>query len=121
MGSMILVVDGERSIAEATAMVLESQGYCALALCSAADALAVLSTIDVSVIVSDVNMPQIDGVDLAMKARELCPRTGILLMSGSETSETIGKRLGCEECPFEVLAKPFGTQQLVEKINSIVH
>jgi CheY-like chemotaxis protein len=121
MGSMILVVDDERSIAKAAMMVLESQGYCALALYNAADAIAMLRTIDVALIVSDMNMPEIDGIDLALKVRELCPRTGILLMSGGETAETVRTRLGCEGCPFEIMAKPFGAQQLMDRIKRMVH
>jgi DNA-binding NtrC family response regulator len=80
--------------------VLDREGYCALALYRAAKAIALLGKIDVAPIVSDVKMPEIDGIDLALAARELCPRTGILLMSGDETLETIGKRRGSEDCPF---------------------
>src|SRR5579864_8482890 len=115
---MILVGDDERGIADAAAMVLENEGYCALALYNAADAIAMLNKIEVALILSDVNMPEIDGIDLAVKARELCPRARILLMSGGETSETIGRRLGCEGCPFEIMAKPFCAAQLVDRIKS---
>jgi DNA-binding NtrC family response regulator len=109
----ILVVDDERSIADTAAMVLDREGYCALALYNAADAIALLSRLDVALMVSDINMPEMDGIDLALKARELCPRMGILLMSGNETLETIKRRPGCEGCPFEFIAKPFGARQLL--------
>lgn len=118
--STILVVDDERSIADAAAMVLNREGYCALALYSAAYAIALLSKLDVALILSDVNMPEIDGVDLALQVQTLCPRARILLMSGAETSETIGQRQGCEGCVFEIIAKPFGARQLVDKIKGIV-
>ena len=120
-GPTILVVDDERSIADAAAMVLDRDGYCALALYSAAEAIAMLSKIDVALVLSDVNMPEIDGIDLALKARQLCHRTGILLMSGDETSETIRRRRGCEGCPFEIMAKPFGARQLLDRVKDMVH
>jgi len=117
----ILVVDDERSIADTAAMVLDREGYCALALYNAADAIALLRKLDVALMVSDVNMPEMDGINLAFKARELCPQMGILLMSGNETLETIKQRPGCEGCPFEIMAKPFGARQLVDRIKSVIH
>jgi len=118
MDQMILVVDDERPIADAAALVLEHEGYCALALYSATEAIKLLSKLDVALVLSDVNMPEIDGVDLALQARRLCPRTRVLLMSGGETSESIGQRRGCEGCVFEIMAKPFGTGQLLEEIKT---
>ncbi|MGB9236352.1 MAG: response regulator [Terriglobales bacterium] len=107
---IILVVDDEPSVADTAVMVLENEGYCALALYSAVDAIAMLNKIDPALILSDINMPEIDGVELALKARELCPRVRVLLMSGSESSETIGQRDSCKGCRFEVMAKPFGAR-----------
>ena len=115
---VILVVDDERGIADTAAMVLESQGYCALALYNAADAIAMLCKTEIALILSDVNMPEVDGIDLALKAQQLCPQTRILLMSGYETSETIGQRKGCEGCVFQIMAKPFDARQLLDRIKS---
>jgi DNA-binding NtrC family response regulator len=72
-------------------------------------------------ILSDVNMPEVDGIDLALQARKLCPQTRILLMSGDPTSETIRQRQQCEGCMFEIMAKPFGARQLLDRIKGIVH
>ena len=80
-----------------------------------------LRNIDVALILTDVNMPGIDGVDLALRAQSLCPKTQILLMSGSETSETILRRPGCEGCQFQVIAKPFDSEQLLERIESALN
>lgn len=96
MNSIVLVVDDERGIADAAAMVLEQKGLCALAAYSADEAIKLLKTMDVALILSDVNMPGIDGVELALEAQKVCPRTRVLLMSGIETSETIKHRLGCD-------------------------
>jgi len=120
MESTILVVDDERGVADAAATILKQEGYCALALYNAADAIAMLSKVDVALVLSDVNMPEIDGVDLAMEAQRLCPKTRVLLMSGYETPETIGQRKGCAGCPFQIMAKPFRMHQLLEKIRAMI-
>ena len=70
-GLTILVVDDECSVADAAATVLDRDGYCALALYSAAEAVAMLSKIDAALILSDINMPEIAGIDLALKTRQL--------------------------------------------------
>jgi DNA-binding response OmpR family regulator len=99
---------------------LAQRGYCALATYSAAEAIKMLRTIDVALILSDVNMPGIDGVELAMAAQEGCPRAKVLLMSGIETSETIRRRRGCEGCPFQVMAKPFDSRQLLDRVEKLI-
>ena len=121
MEGIVLVVDDERGVADAAAMVLKREGYCALATYSAAEAIQILHKVDVALILSDVNMPGIDGVELALEAGKTCPRAKILLMSGNETSETIGQRLGCEGCPFQVMAKPFDCNQLLDRIGKLLH
>ena len=117
----ILVVDDERALADAAATVLEHQGYCALAVYSGAEAIALLRNIDFALVLSDVNMPEIDGVDVALKTRQTCPRTKVLLMSGIETSESIGRRPGCDGCPFQVMAKPFDIGQLLDNVKNLLN
>jgi DNA-binding NtrC family response regulator len=121
MEGIVLVVDDERVIADAAAMLLKQQGYCALAAYSAAEAIKMLSSIDVALILSDVNMPGVDGVELAQQARRTCPQAKVLLMSGIETTETISQRPGCEGCPFQVMAKPFDCGQLIDHIGKLLH
>ena len=121
MEAIVLVVDDEHVIADGAAMVLQARGYCALAVYSAEEAIRFLSTIDVALILSDVNMPGVDGLELAAEAKKVCPRAKILLMSGMETPATISQRQGCSGCPFQVIAKPFGVNELVEKVNSVLN
>jgi two-component system response regulator HydG len=119
--TIVLVVDDERCIADGTAMMLERKGYCALSTYSAAEAIEILRKVDVALIISDINMPGGDGIELALEAREACPRTKILLMSGIETAETISRRAGCQGCPFQVLAKPFDSRQLLDRVERLLN
>lgn len=121
MDSIVLVVDDERGIADAAAVILEEQGYCALAAYSATEAINILRKIDVALVISDVNMPGMDGVELALAARKVCPRTRVLLMSGIETPETISRRDECKGCPFQVMAKPFDSRQLIDHVCKLLN
>lgn len=117
MKDLILVVDDEQSIADVAALLLEAEGYCCRALYDGKEALPALHSADVSVIVSDINMPGVDGIELAAQARAHCPRAKVLLMSGCETSESVAQK-GCQGCEF--LAKPFGKRELLERVRSML-
>ncbi|MGA7400200.1 MAG: response regulator [Candidatus Sulfotelmatobacter sp.] len=124
MNSIVLVVDDEPGVADVAALVLEQQGYCALAAYSAAEAIKILGNTDVALILSDVHMPGVDGVELAIAARKECPRIKVLLMSGSETSETIKGRQdcqGCKGCPFQVMSKPFERRELLDRVEKLLN
>lgn len=121
MEPIVLVVDDEPNIADVAARVLKQEGYCTLAAYSAAEAIDILKKFDVAMILSDVNMPEVDGVELALEARRTCPRAKVLLMSGIDTTETISERPDCEDCPFQVLAKPFDRRELVSRIRKLLH
>lgn len=121
MSQTILVVDDERCIADAAATILENEGFCAVPLYRAAEAIATLRTMNVALILTDVNMPDIDGVELALEAQKVCPRTKVLLMSGAETTESVRQRTGCENCPFRIMAKPFGISELVNMVGDVLN
>ena len=119
MEQLIVVVDDERSIADLTAHFLEREGYCCRALYDASDAVAALQSSQVALIVSDINMPGVSGIELASHARHHCPKTKVLLMSGGETSQSIAQKSGCEGCEF--LAKPFGKRELLNAVETMLN
>src|ERR1700758_918270 len=120
MGKTILVVDDERSIADGAARALENQVFSSVPLYNGAAAISMLQTMNVALILSDVNMPEIDGVELALETRQRWPHTKVLLMSGAETSATISQRLGGEGCPFQIIAKPFGIRELLDAVDDVL-
>ncbi len=119
-GKMILVVDDERGIADTMAAIFRLAGYRSLAVYSADEALAALPAADPALIIADVVMPGMDGVEFAMRARTLRPATAVVLISGNAaTLELVddARRLGHH---FELLAKPVPPRELLARVAAIL-
>jgi len=79
--------------------------------------LATLRSVEVALILSDANMPTVDGIDVPAELRKPHARTRILLMPGADAEP--GSR--CGECEFEVLAKRFIALSLPERDKRLIN
>jgi len=93
---------------------LNERGYRAMATSSGQDALHILSSQHVDVLVTDLRMPDVDGFDLLRASVELDPSRKVILMTAYGTVETAleGTRRGA----FQYLTKPFRLEALVRVI-----
>ncbi|HKY46056.1 MAG TPA: HD domain-containing phosphohydrolase [Pyrinomonadaceae bacterium] len=105
----ILIVDDEVEITEILADLL-SEDYQCLKAGSAEDALARLSEGEFQLVISDITMPGMSGLDMIPHVKELSPETVVVMISGMQTVESaIGAlRLGA----FDYLMKPFDLRQV---------
>ena len=78
----IFVVDNEKIIAETLALILRKSGYSARFFLNPLEALQASLSEPPDLLISDVRMPQLAGIDLAIRIRAQCPRCKILLFSG---------------------------------------
>ena len=118
--SSILVVDDEKVIAETLSMILQSVGYDAAAAYDGAAALEAVRQRLPNLVVSDVAMPGMNGVDLAIAIRRQFPSCQILLFSGHGDTPLIlqdAKRRGYD---FELLAKPLHPEEFLKKIKDLI-
>ena len=81
---------------------------------SAVDALALLKKINIELVISDIRMPEISGLDLLLKVRELHPSTKVIIMTayGSSEIQEEANRRGC----FKYIEKPFEISKLRQMI-----
>jgi UDP-3-O-acyl N-acetylglucosamine deacetylase len=87
----ILIVDDEASIRKSLEGVLSDEGYsCALA-CDGADALAQLQSIHPSLVILDIWMPGMDGIETLRRMKAAQPETPVIMMSGHATISTAVK------------------------------
>ena len=114
----VLVVDDERLIADSVAMILNRNGYIAVAKYSGADALQTITERCPDIIVSDVVMPEFNGIQLAKAVRSLCPDARIVLFSGNVDTTSLLDDASLEGYFFEILAKPIHPVQLLKALKS---
>ena len=116
----ILVVDDERGIADTLREVFRLAGYSSTAVYNAEDALVILRSTQPALIVTDVIMPGMNGVDLALQARLLYPEAKILLISGNAVTQDLVEKAAGEGHSFELLAKPIPPRQMLAKVASML-
>ncbi len=116
----ILVVDDERIVADSTALVFRKFGHNARPVYGADEAISIIHSFDPELVVADVNLAGISGIDLAIRLCSEVPDCKLLLVSGqADTAELLdeARQRGYE---FEVLAKPVAPSELVGKAMEIV-
>jgi CheY-like chemotaxis protein len=113
---LIFVVDDERMIASTLAAILQASGYDAISFVDPLEALEATRTVKPDLIIADVVMPGLSGIDLAVRLREECPTCKILLLSGQTVTEDLLEAARSRGHDFEVLAKPIHPTDLLARI-----
>jgi DNA-binding NtrC family response regulator len=116
----ILVVDDEKNIADTVAWILQAAGYTARPAYDGSAALAISREQTPDLIISDVLMPGINGIELAITASMEHPRCRILLFSGQAGSADMLDEARRQGHDFELLAKPIEPQDLVKKVADVL-
>lgn len=118
-GELILVVDDDPNVRDVTAATLVHNGYKVLVAQDGTDGLAqfVSKILEVRLIVTDIKMPNLDGIALAKIVRGLSPTTRILTITGvaDENDRAEAARLS-----GAVLTKPFSSSQLLIAIDQLL-
>jgi len=114
----ILVVDDEVLIADTIVQILNRNGFIAQAAYSGEQAIEIARRTCPELVLSDVLMPQVDGVEAAIQIRQLCPDARIVLFSGQAATIEILSRARARGYNFELLAKPIHPTQLIQHLRS---
>ena len=115
----ILVVDDEALIADTICQILNRSGFIAQAAYGGQEAIDTARRIGPELVLSDVLMPHIDGVEAAIAIREFSPDTRIVLFSGQAATVEILERARARGHDFELLPKPLHPTQLIKHLRSI--
>ncbi len=116
----ILVVDDHFTIADTLADILNGAGFDAIVAYEARAALQIAERIRPQCLLTDVVMPVMNGVELAIAVRQLLPATKILLLSGQAGISDIlhqGRQQGYE---FELIAKPIHPERLLDQLKKTI-
>ena len=112
----VLVVDDERVIADTLAIILNQHGYDASAVYTGNGAVERARHDRPDLIISDVIMPDMNGIEAAIKIREFLPGCKILLFSGQAATADLLEMARNQGHEFEILAKPVDPQDLLAKL-----
>ena len=115
----VFVVDDEQVIASSLAMILCHEGFDATPYTLPLDALEASRSKAPDLLISDVLMPRLSGVDLAIQVQENCPECKVLLFSGQAATAPLLESARASGHDFELLSKPIHPTELLKKIQSV--
>lgn len=110
----ILIVDDEEGLRLTMAANLELEGFTVTEAGNGAEALELAKAEKFDLVLSDMRMPLMDGLELLRQLKQVQPETPVVLMTGFEREEKIKNAL-CEGV-FTVLTKPCSVTQVVETL-----
>src|SRR5690348_14208449 len=102
----VLIVDDEAAITETLSLILERHGYRVRIARRGEEAVEQARASAPDVLVCDIIMPGITGIEAALRVRALCPDCRVILISGAMMSTELLERARAEGNLFDVLAKP---------------
>jgi DNA-binding response OmpR family regulator len=118
----ILLVDDEDLLREGVREILEFSDFAVIEARDGMEALELFAVNNVDLVISDIVMPNMDGVDFVSRLRESFPAVPILTISGG--SRVVRARFGLDSALLsganDSLTKPFTAVQLLEKVNALL-
>ena len=116
----VLIVDDEEVIADTLAMILNQAGFETRAVYSGESALQTARTFEPDVLISDVIMPGITGIETAIGLRRMLPSSKIFLVSGRTTPANLLEEARAQGFEFETLDKPVHPSDLLARVRAAV-
>jgi DNA-binding response OmpR family regulator len=118
-GSCIFVVDDEPVIASTLAAILQMNGFYARFFTSPLEALAAARSDSPDLVISDVAMPGLSGIDLAIQMRAQHPNCKILLFSGQASTLDLLEGARAQGYDFRLLQKPVIPSEFLTEIERL--
>jgi CheY-like chemotaxis protein len=117
----VFVVDDEHVIASSLAAILKLHGYSATFFTSPLEALAAARSIAPDLLISEVAMPSISGIDLAIQMRAQYPTCKILLFSGQPATFDLLEDARGKGHDSDLLLKPILPTELLFEVGKVVN
>ena len=113
----ITLVDDDENIVTSVSLALESQGHAVKAYHDGASGLAALENDPPDLVILDVKMPRMDGMEVLRRLRRTSDVPGIILTSkDDEIDELLGFNLGADD----YMHKPFSQRLLIERVKAVL-
>ena len=112
----ILLAEDDDAMRNYLALALENSGYEVDAVGTGLDAVPLLEDSDYDLLLSDIVMPGMDGIELAQRCAEVSPRTKVMFITGFAAVTLKASR---EQPQARVLSKPFHLRDLVMEVDRL--
>jgi DNA-binding NtrC family response regulator len=112
----IFVVDDEEIIATTLAMILQNSGFDATPFTRPRRALEASRFDSPDLLISDVVMPELNGIELAIQLQQICPDCKVLLFSGQAATGDLLAAARANGNDFDVIGKPVHPTDLLRRI-----
>ncbi|MBN1149877.1 sigma-54-dependent Fis family transcriptional regulator [candidate division WOR-3 bacterium] len=118
MSEKILIVDDETGLLKVVSMALSQEGFQTVECDSGVEAISKMEKENFDIVISDLKMPRLSGLELLEKVKRDSPNTGFILLSAYATLESAiqGLRLGADD----YLQKPFDLSELITRVRSVI-
>lgn len=115
----VLILDDEQIIANTLALILNRSGFDARAVYNAEAAIEIARELSPDVLISDVVMQGMTGIEAAIRISEIVPHCRVILFSGQATTADLFERAEASGHRFELLVKPVHPRALLDRLNKI--
>ncbi len=114
----ILVVDDQKTVCYSIQRLLQSEGYDVLTASNGIDALSIINNTKPDLVIMDVRMPEMDGLEVLGKIKEFHPDVQVIMMTAFSTTEKAirAMKLGA----YDYLTKPFDNNELLIRVNGAI-
>jgi CheY-like chemotaxis protein len=116
-GPVVLIVDDERVIADTLSIILTHAGFVTMTAYDGATALRMANEIPPALLISDVVMPGITGVELAIRLTQSIPDLKVLLFSGQASTVDLLEEARRSGHHFNALTKPVHPTDMLKRIS----
>lgn len=115
----ILVVDDEPNVCEFLVDFLTFNGYNALSAISGKEALQILSSQEIDLMLLDIIMPEMNGLEVLVRVKQEYPQTPVIILTGAKDQNIVAEslRLGA----VDLIYKPIDLETLERSINTNLH
>ena len=118
-GRLVYVVDDEENISVTLAAIIKTKGHDARNFTHPHEALEAAKSVAPDLLISDVLMPEMNGVELATKMSQMCPDCKVLLLSGQPLNREVFEKARDKGYSFSLARKPLQPKTLLESLDRL--
>ncbi|HOO47623.1 MAG TPA: response regulator, partial [Deltaproteobacteria bacterium] len=118
MNKKILVVDDEIGIRESLQKILEKEGYSVVTASNGEEAFKIIRKGDIDILVTDIRMAGMDGVELLKVSKSVSPFTEVIMITGYASVDTAVDSM--KQGAYDYITKPFKKADILKAVHRAI-